>query len=118
MPHPIWYPASRTPPLRDVLPLPVTVPVNVPPTRYSREEVAVVSGATGSCVSLVAATVSTQPSGLVTMPGSAEATTPLSGGGPGSPAGSIGGSADAAGAEAAKGMAMQAAAIKAKRFNI
>ena len=31
-----------------VLPLPVTVPVNVPPTRYSREETAVVSGATGS----------------------------------------------------------------------
>ncbi len=31
-----------------VLPPPVTVPVNVPPTRYSRDEVAVVSGATGS----------------------------------------------------------------------
>ena len=48
MPQPIWYPASSVPPLRVVLPLPVTVPVNVPPTRYSRDETAVVSGATGS----------------------------------------------------------------------
>ena len=91
MPQPIWYPASSVPPLSVVLPLPVTVPVNVPPTRYSREETAVVSGATGSWVSLLATTVSVQPSGLVTTPGSADATTPLSGGGPTSPAGSIGG---------------------------
>src|SRR3954451_12579111 len=48
IPQPIWYPTSRVPPLSDVLPLPPTVPVNVPPARYSREEVAVVSGATGS----------------------------------------------------------------------
>ena len=69
--------------------------MNVPPTRYSREDTAVVRGATGSWVSLLAATVSTHPSGVVTTPGSAEATTPLSGGGPGS---SAGGSAIASGA--------------------
>ena len=43
--------------------------MKVPPTRYSRDETAVVRGATGSCVSLVAATVRIQPSGVVTTPG-------------------------------------------------
>src|SRR5882757_6002315 len=116
MPQPIWYPASNVPPLSDVFPPPVTVPVNVPPTRYSRDETAVVSGATGNWVSSFATTVSVHPSGLVTMPGSADGTTPLSGGGPGSSAGSIGGSADARGEVAAKVRAMQAAATAAKRF--
>ena len=47
----------------------------------AEDETAVVRGATGSCVSLVAATVRIQPSGVVTTPGSADATTPVSGGG-------------------------------------
>jgi hypothetical protein len=34
----------------------VIFPVNVPATRYSRDEIAVVSGATGSCVSLLPTT--------------------------------------------------------------
>src|ERR1700712_4968844 len=92
IPQPIWYPASSVPPVSVVLPPPVTVPENVPPTRYSREDSAVVSGATGSSVSLVAATVSTHPSGVVTTPGSEEPTIPLSGGGPGSSAGATAGS--------------------------
>ena len=96
-----------------VLPPPVTVPVNVPPTRYSREDTAVVSGAIGSWVSSLAATVSTHPSGLVTTAGSLEATTPVSGGGPGS---SAGGSATAIGA-VVSGTNEQAASA-AKRFNM
>ena len=48
MPQPIWYPASSVPPVKVVEPPPVTVPANVPPTRYSRDDTAVVSGATGN----------------------------------------------------------------------
>src|SRR5690349_41220 len=81
IPQPTWYPASSVPPLSVVEPSPDTVPVNVPPTRYSRDETAVVSGATGSWVSSLATTESTQPSGVVTTPGGADATTPVSGGG-------------------------------------
>src|SRR4029078_10879521 len=39
MPQPLWQRASSVPPWRLVLPTPVTVPVNVPPTRYSRDDV-------------------------------------------------------------------------------
>ncbi len=52
----------------------------------------------GSWVSSLAATFRFQPSGVVTMPGSSEATTPLSGGGP-----SAGGGASATGCTGAGG---------------
>src|SRR6476620_5346030 len=42
MPQPICSPASIDPPASFVLPPPVILPVNVPATRYSREEMAVV----------------------------------------------------------------------------
>ena len=54
MPQPICSPASIDPPVSLVLPPPVILPVKVPATRYSRDEIAVVSGATGSWVSLLA----------------------------------------------------------------
>src|ERR1700731_97117 len=121
IPQPIWYPVSNTPPASLPLPLPVTEPVNVPPTRYSREDSAVVSGGTGSWVSPFADTVNVQPSGLVTTPGSADATAPCAGGGPvlttGITGGSALGSAAASGdvsAEANKQMAARAV----KRFNM
>ena len=114
-------PVSSVPPVSEVDPPPVTVPVKVAPTMYSREEAAVVSGATGSWLSSLAETVSFQPSGVVTTPGSAEATRPLSGGGPASTAGSAGGggggSADARGANAT-GANIKTAAKVAKRFNM
>ncbi|BBZ30796.1 hypothetical protein MMAD_50910 [Mycolicibacterium madagascariense] len=112
------------PPESLVLPDPVTVPVNVPPTRYSREDNAVVNGATGNSVSLVAATVNTHPSGVVTTPGGEDATTPSSGGGgPGSAAGTTAGSGSAGGSASATGAApievsMQAEASRATRFNM
>jgi len=42
---------------------PLSEPENVPPTMYSRVDAAVVSGATGSCVSYFDESVSVQPSG-------------------------------------------------------
>src|ERR1700754_4546915 len=67
----------------------------------------------GSWVSSLATTVNTQPSGEVTTPGGADATTPLSGGGPGS---SAGGCADARDADPI-GISEQAATT-AMRFNM
>src|SRR5271157_583527 len=122
-PQPIWYPASSVPPFTD----PVVVPVNVPPTSQSRDESAVVSGGTGSWVSLLPTTVNVRPSGVCAMPGTSEGTAPLSGGGPGggasgSPAGAAagsggGGSAIASGA-VPTGTSRQTAARVAKRFNM
>jgi hypothetical protein len=83
-------------------------------------DAAVVRGAMGSWLSLLAATVSFQPSGVVTTPGSAEATRPLSGGGPsaaGSAGGGGGGSAAARGATAT-GANRATAARVARRFNM
>src|SRR5690349_2593041 len=71
------------------------LPVNVPPARYSRDEVAVVRAGIGNCVSSLAASFNTQPSGVVTTDCSAEPTVPVSGGAPGSP--STGGRASAFG---------------------
>src|ERR1700712_2288499 len=123
MPQPIWTPASMVPPASFVEPEPDTLPVKVPPTRYSRDEMAVVSGATGSWLSLMPDTVTVQPSGVTSTPGGADGTAPVSGGGgPGTPTGATagsggGGSARARGA-AASGANMQTAARVAKRFNI
>src|ERR1700754_3381644 len=47
-PQRFWYPASRVPPPSLVLPPPLIVPLKVPSTRYSRDDSAVVSGATAS----------------------------------------------------------------------
>ena len=123
MPQPICSPASIEPPVSLVLPPPVMVPVKVPEMRYSRDEMAVVSGATGSWVSLLPTTDRCQPSGVSRMPGAAEGTAPVSGGGPDrAPTGWTdgsggGGSASATGA-VPTGMAMQTAASVAKRFNM
>ena len=81
MPQPICSPASSEPPASLVLPPPVIVPVNVPEIRYSRDEMAVVSGATGSWVSLEPTTLRCQPSGVSRIPGAAEGTAPVSTGG-------------------------------------
>src|ERR1044072_1238619 len=67
MPQPIWNPVSSVPPPSVVEPSPFTEPVNVAPTRYSRDDTAVVSGATGNCDSSAAVTVSAQPSGVLTI---------------------------------------------------
>lgn len=42
----------------------MTVPVNVPETSYSRDVLAVISGATGTSLSSLPTTVKTQPSGV------------------------------------------------------
>ena len=122
MPQPICSPASNDPPVSLVLPPPVIFPVNVPAIRYSRDEIAVVSGATGSCVSLLPTTSRCQPSGVSRIPGGPEGTAPSGGSGlvaftgtAGSGGG--GGSASARGA-AASGIATQTDASMAKRFNM
>src|SRR3954469_24633068 len=81
MPQPICSPASIDPPVSLVLPPPVILPVNVPAIRYSRDEIAVVSGATGSCVSLAPTTSRCQPSGVSSTPGGADGTAPSGGSG-------------------------------------
>src|SRR4029450_6360537 len=81
MPPPICSPASNEPPVSFVLPPPVILPVKVPATRYSRDEIAVVSGATGSCVSLLPTTSRCQPSGVSRTPGGADGTAPSGGSG-------------------------------------
>src|SRR4029077_2741910 len=81
MPQPICSPASIDPPLSFVLPPPVILPMNVPATRYSRDETAVVSGATGSCVSLLPTTSRCQPSGVSRIPGGPDGTAPSGGSG-------------------------------------
>src|ERR1700712_4398589 len=92
MPQPICTPASMDPPASFVEPEPDTLPVKVPLTRYSRDEIAVVSGATGSWLSLDPDTVTVQPSGVTRTPGGADGTAPASGGGPGTPTGWTAGS--------------------------
>ena len=61
------------PPASLVLPLPVTVPSKLLSTRYSLDHGELVSDATGSIDSLRADTVNTQPSGVVSVPGDADA---------------------------------------------
>ena len=51
--------------------------MNVPAIRYSRDEMAVVSGATGSWVSLLPDTSRRQPSGVSRIPGGPEGTSAL-----------------------------------------
>src|SRR4051795_3668193 len=122
MPQPICSPASIEPPVSLVLPLPVILPVKVPATRYSRDEMAVVNGATGSCVSLLPTTSRCQPSGVSRTPGGADGTAPSGGSGLVALTGTAGsggggGSACPRGA-AATGIATQTDASMAKRFNI
>src|SRR5882757_10790346 len=81
MPQPICSPASIDPPVNLVLPPPVIFPVKVPAIRYSRDEIAVVNGATGSCVSLAPVTSRCQPSGVSRAPGGADGTAPSGGSG-------------------------------------
>src|ERR1700732_3976308 len=82
MPQPILYPASSDPPFTE----PVTFPVKVPPTSQSRDDSAVVSGATGNWVSSFPATVNDLAFWVCAMPGTSDPTTPVSGGGPASAA--------------------------------
>ncbi len=97
-------------------------PVKVPATRYSRDETAVVSGATGSWVSLLPTTSICQPSGVSRIPGGPEGTAPSGGSGlvtftgAAGSGGGGGGSANARGA-VASGISMQAATA-AKRVNM
>src|SRR6476661_5315568 len=120
MPQPICSPASIDPPASLVLPPPVIFPVNVPATRYSRDVIAVVSGATGSCVSFSPTTSRCLPSGVSRTPGGPDGTAPSGGSGlvtftgtAGSGGG--GGSACARGAPTT-GIATQTDASMAKRF--
>jgi hypothetical protein len=53
----------------------------VPETSYSRDVIAVVSGATGTSLSSLPTTVKTQPSGASNTPGGPDGTAPLSGDG-------------------------------------
>src|ERR1700754_1313647 len=126
MPQPICSPASIVPPVSLVFPPPVIFPVNVPAIRYSREVIAVVNGATGSCVSLAPTTSRCQPSGVSRVPATADGTAPSGGSGlvtfngtagSGGGGGGGGGSAWARGA-VATGIATQTVASMAKRFNM
>ena len=58
-------------------------PVKVAPASHSRDDSEVVSGAIGNWVSSLAATVRVRPSGVWAIPGTSDATTPVSGGGRG-----------------------------------
>src|SRR5690606_34708560 len=80
IPQPIWYPTSRVPPASPLVPDPFTLPVNVAATRYSRDDRAVVSGATATWYSSRAATVSSHPSGVRTVPAGPDGTAPAGGG--------------------------------------
>src|SRR5882757_8452012 len=80
IPQPMRYPASRVPPASVESP-PATDPVKVPPTRYSRDVIAVVSGATGNRDSFLPDTVNFNPSGAARKPGAADAIAPVSGAG-------------------------------------
>src|SRR6476661_1346199 len=65
----------------------------VPPTTYSRDDNAVVSGGIGPCVSSLADSLSVQPSGVCVIAGGVDSTRPSStgGGGVGAPSGGGGG---------------------------
>src|SRR6185312_10917493 len=125
IPQPIWYPASSVPPVSFVLPPPVTLPVNVPSTRYSRDAIDPVSGATGSIDSFCPWTVKVHPSGVFNEPGAADGTGPWgpAGGADASSAacttgaGGGGCSATASGATPA-GASRQTAAKVAERVNM
>src|SRR5262249_49697329 len=71
---------------------------NVPLARYSRDETAVVNGATGTCDSSFAPRAKIQPSGVLRVAGSAEGTCPSSGGDAAAAAGSASESATVGGA--------------------
>src|SRR5689334_10905132 len=79
IPQPICSPASRVPPASFVDPPPLIFPVNVPAIRYSREDTAVVRGATGSWVSLLPTTSRCHPSGVSRIPAGPDGTSPSGG---------------------------------------
>jgi len=62
---------------------PVSEPLKMPPTSYSRDDMAVVSGAVVRCVSSLADSVRVHPSGVVVVAGGDDSTRPSSGGGGG-----------------------------------
>src|SRR5882757_8997125 len=59
---------------------PVSEATNIPLERYSRDDIAVVSGATGTCLSSFAPRARIQPSGVVTLDGVPGGTAPSAGG--------------------------------------
>src|ERR1700704_5879999 len=61
---------------------PVSEATNIPLERYSRDEIAVVSGATGTCLSSFAPSARVQPSGVFTLTGGPGGTAPSAGGDP------------------------------------
>jgi hypothetical protein len=86
----------------------------VPLARYSRDEIAVVSGGTGICISSLAPSLRVQPSGVVTVAGSPDGTSPSTGSAASGGAGSESGSAPAEGAMVAE-MTTQTATTAARR---
>src|SRR5262245_47481847 len=87
--------------------------MKVPLARYSRDEIAVVNGGTGSWLSSLAPRVSVQPSGVLIVAGTPDGTRP-SVGDVVSAAGAASGSAPAEGALVAD-MTMQTASTAARR---
>src|SRR4029079_12459305 len=100
LPQPICSPASIEPPVSFVLPPPVIFPVKVPAIRYSRDEIAVVRGATGSWVSLAPTTSRCQPSGVSRIPGGPDGTAPSGGSGVVASSGTTAGSGGGGGGSA------------------
>jgi hypothetical protein len=123
IPQPIWYPTSMTPP-GSLSPDPTSEPLNVPPTTYSRDDRAVVSGALATCVSSLATSVSVHPSGVLKVWGGGETTAPSGGGGTPSgsgacaTAGSAGVSSGSATADGAVDIASSAHAATMARRSI
>src|SRR4029077_3057177 len=88
--------------------------MNVPLARYSREEVAVVNGGTGICISSLAPSIRVQPSGVLTVAGSTDGSRPAAGGAAPGGAGSESVSAPAEGAMVAE-MTTQTAKTAARQ---
>lgn len=89
--------------------------MNVPLVRYSREEVAVVNGGTGTCDSSLAPTARVQPSGVFTVAGAPDGTCPAAGGAESGAADSEDGSAPA---EDARAPAVTRQAAKTETWRI
>src|SRR5271169_5928369 len=70
IPQPISKPTSSSP---RGCSGPRSEPTNIPLDRYSRDEIAVVNGATGTCVSSLAPSPRVQPSGVLRIEGGFEA---------------------------------------------
>src|ERR1700744_1898291 len=79
---------------------PISEPTKIPLARYSRDEIAVVSGGTGTCVSSLAPNPIVQPSGVTNVAGGFDGRLDPAGGAPAGGAGAESGSAPDAGAPA------------------